>query len=73
MTSGFGDFGKLGFEKFGVVALKPEGEELFGAAKALNSRIGVNAPAADFKVGLAHDDSAFNSAFDISHGGNSLW
>ena len=64
MTSGFGDFGKLGFEKFGVVALKPEGDELFGAAKS-----GL-APADDaFKAGLAHDDSAFDSAFDMTKGG----
>jgi len=64
MTTGFGDFGKLGFEKFGVVALKPEGDDLFGAAKA------DLAPADDaFKAGLAHDDSAFASAFDLTHGG----
>ena len=64
MTSGFGDFGKLGFEKFGVVALKPEGDDLFGAAKE------DNLPAADaFVTGLAHDDSAFDSKFDLTHGG----
>ena len=71
ISGSFGDFGKLGFEKFGVVSLKPETDELFSqpkidAAAEVAAELAAPSPAFD---GLDHDDSAFESKFDLSHGG----
>ena len=80
IQGGFGGFGELGFEKFGVVSLKPESDNLFGADKFdapadvssvanVASPFMAAAPAAPSKFGLDHDDSRFTSKFDLSLGG----
>jgi hypothetical protein len=69
ISSSFGDFGKLGFEKFGVVSLKPETDELFSepaidAAAEVQAELATPSPAFDGIEdieGLKHDDSAFES------------
>ena len=69
ISGSFGDFGKLGFEKFGVVSLKPETDELFSqpkidAAAEVAAELAAPSPAFD-----QIDESAFESKFDLSHGG----
>ena len=70
ISSSFGDFGKLGFEKFGVVSLKPETDELFGepaidAAAEVQAELATPSPAFDGIEDIEglkdHDDSAFES------------
>ena len=66
INGSFGGFGKLGFEKFGVVSLKPEGDNLFkfGAPDSADSVAKVAAPAHP-----SFDNSGFESKFDLSLGG----
>lgn len=70
MTNSFGDFGKLGFERFGVVALKPDDNEHFDFGASKGSDMPDAEDAAGFASGFAHDDSAFDSGFNLALGGS---
>ena len=67
ISGSFGDFGKLGFEKFGVVSLKPETDALFSepkidAASEVQAELAAPSPAFDgIEDFEGHDASAFES------------